>query len=91
MSISSGKSPFAANTSFSSSSVFDYGLASVNSLVSLNLLNSSSFSFRALIFRASASANSSSVLSLATLAAIAVLFTTEEAADDPFDLRLLES
>lgn len=80
MSISSGKSPFAANTSFSSSSVFNYGLASVNSLVSLNLLNSSSFSFRALIFRASASANS-----------IAVLFTTEEAADDPFDLRLLES
>lgn len=90
MSISSGKSPFAAKTSFSSS-VFNYGLASVNSLVSLNLLNSSSFSFRALIFRASASANSSSVLSLATLAAIAVLFTTEEAADDPFDLRLLES
>ena len=89
MSISSGKSPFAAKTS--SSSVFNYGLASVNSLVSLNLLNSSSFSFRALIFRASASANSSSVLSLATLAAIAVLFTTEEAADDPFDLRLLES
>lgn len=91
MSISSGKSPFAAKTSFSSSSVFNYGLASVNSLVSLNLLNSSSFSFRALIFRASASVNSSSVLSLATLAAIAVLFTTEEAADDPFDLRLLES
>ena len=91
MSISSGKSPLAANTYFSSSSVFNYGLASVNSLVSLNLLNSSSFSFRALIFRASASANSSSVLSLATLAAIAVLFTTEEAADDPFDLRLLES
>lgn len=91
MSISSGKSPFAAKTSFSSSSVFNYGLASVNYLVSLNLLNSSSFSFRALIFRASASANSSLVLSLATLAAIAVLFTTEEAADDPFDLRLLES
>ena len=80
MSISSDKSPFAAKTSFSSSSVFNYGLASVNSLVSLNPLNSSSFSFRALIFRASASANS-----------IAVLFTTEEAADDPFDLRLLES
>ena len=89
MSISSGKSPFAAKTSFSSSSVFNYGLASVNSLVSLNLLNSSSFSFRALIFRASASANFSSVCDKA--AAIAVLFTTEEAANDPFDLRLLDS
>lgn len=84
-------SSFPKKTSLSSSSLLVTAHVSANSLVSLNLLNSSSYSFRALVFRASASANSISVLSLATFAAIAVPFTTEEAADDPFDLRLLES
>ena len=61
--------------------------------MSSNLLYSSSCSFRAVVFRASVSANSQSVFSLATFAAIAVFLVSldEEATDDPFDFWLCES
>ena len=97
MSISSGKFSLPIKLSFSSSSVFITAsisaFASANSLVSLNLLSSSSYSFRAVVFRASVSTNSNSVFSLATFAAIAVFLVSldEEATDDPFDFWLCES
>ena len=61
--------------------------------MSLNLLSSSSCSFRAVVFRASVSVNSNSVFSLATFAAIAVFLVSldEEATNNPFDFWLCES